>query len=656
MSDNKKIHGNENTNEWANWIEEVIVDEHLNYYEYNQFSNIQEIGSGTFGKVYRANWKNSNQFALKSFFNLNNVTIREIVFELKVQRKMNFHDNIIRYYGITKLISENPDNNINYMLVLEYADSGNLRNYLKKNFSKLTWDDKYRMAYQLTCAVSFLHNEGIVHCDLNSDNILVHQNMIKLADSGLSKRIGASSNVQSNLSVMIPYVDPKIFNNQKNYNNQKAQIYLSNEKSDIYSVGVLLWEISSGRPPFYAESEQYDDNLILEIIQGLREEIVPNTPENYAKIYTRCWDSEPDNRPTMFQVVDWLKATIAKAEIIVENPKFSNSQKLNIASFLSTNNLKSQGELSQLIQNFNKVNIREIDPIAVSNEREKFSFIKGFNITVDEVNDLIFKSLEKGIESKLISERINECYNNYNTNSQEIYNWLLNNQDNSNSIFLLGYFNYKGIGTNKNYDKAFNLFLNASEQNHILAQFYIGHYYEVVIKDEISAFEYFENVANKNLIAGQVNIGYCYENGIGIEKSAKKAFYWYEKAANNGNIRALYNLGRYYESGIDIEKDYNKAFELFKQSAEGGYSDGISMLGYCYSNGIGTKIDKQKAFELYQKSANLEEKVAQYNLALMYEKGKVITKDIEKAIYWYQKSDKNGYYYAKKKLLKLKNQ
>ena len=54
----------------------------------------------------------------------------------------------------------------NYLLVMEYADSGSLRSYLEKNFSNLTWNDKYNIAYQLACAVSCLHNEGIVHRDL----------------------------------------------------------------------------------------------------------------------------------------------------------------------------------------------------------------------------------------------------------------------------------------------------------------------------------------------------------------------------------------------------------------------------------------------------------------------------------------------------------
>jgi hypothetical protein len=70
-------------NEWINWIEEAISKKHIKYYEYEYFYNIKEIGSGGFGKVYRANWKNSNKYlALKSFYNFNDATIREIVHEV----------------------------------------------------------------------------------------------------------------------------------------------------------------------------------------------------------------------------------------------------------------------------------------------------------------------------------------------------------------------------------------------------------------------------------------------------------------------------------------------------------------------------------------------------------------------------------------------
>jgi len=83
MSYNTEMQNTENTDEWINWIDEAINKEHINYYEYSQFSNFQQSGAGSFGKVYRANWKNlEKHFALKSFFNLDNVTMKEIVREV----------------------------------------------------------------------------------------------------------------------------------------------------------------------------------------------------------------------------------------------------------------------------------------------------------------------------------------------------------------------------------------------------------------------------------------------------------------------------------------------------------------------------------------------------------------------------------------------
>ncbi|CAB4438315.1 unnamed protein product [Rhizophagus irregularis] len=575
--------------------------------KYENFKNVQEVGSGAFGKVFRANWKNFGHYlALKSFYNLNDITLKEIVNELKLQREVDFHDNIIRFYGITKFESENKiDQTKNYLLVMEYANGGTLRDYLNENINRLSWDDRYNLAHQLACSVLCLHDEGIVHRDLHSCNVLVHKKSIKLADFGLSKRIDEASNSQSKLLGMVPYIDPKVLMNS---NNLKL-----NEKSDVYSIGVLLWEISSGKPPFHEEKNKI--GLIYDISQGRREEIIPDTPNDYSNLYIECWNNEPSKRPNMHEVVNRLGVFIPDSNSTTtdqQNNIFDQTYS-TLNENLTPNSAEnsSHGELSQMIQNFTNMNTSEIDSMSTNEQINKnISPEKNLGITVNEIVDLIFKEYIKGMVSK-VKQHVLDYLNNHNVNSKEIYNWLLNNQNNSESIFLLGYFNYTGIGTTKDKEKAYNLFINASKQDHTLAQYFAGKCYEFgdgITKNEKLAFEYYEKAANKDYANGQFNLGWFYENGISVKKDLKMAAYWYEKAANNGHLRAMRNLGLSYKMEVVL----------------------------CYDSGIGINFDKQKAVELYQKAANLGHKVGQYNLAVIYEVGDGIEKDLDKAIYWYE--------------------
>ncbi|RGB25999.1 kinase-like domain-containing protein [Rhizophagus diaphanus] len=442
----------------CNWIEDAISKKLIKYYEFDQFCNLQEIGFGGFAKVYRAIWKNYYKHcALKSFFIYNDATLKAIVREIQLQREVDFHDNVIRFYGVTSTTSSKEIQRKEYLLVMEYADNGTLRKYLKENLEKLTWNDKFNLAFQLVCAVSCLHNEGIVHRDLHSNNVLVNQNTVKIADFGLSKRIEETSNSQSKIFGLIPYIDPKSFNRST------TTPYVLNNKSDVYSIGILLWEISSCQPPFHDKS--HDFSLISSILQGLRETPTHDTPKEYIKIYTDCWNIEPDNRPTINQVVDELKAIITKENIIIkdfhlyDNNKdiqSSNNQQPILDVEISENINSSHGDLSQIIQNFNMMSTKDIET-SICSMSSYNSFENNFNRIVNDIINLL-----ENDGHEIGKQIILNYLNNHNIDLQNVYNLLLNDQNNSNYIVLLGKFNYLGIGISFDKQKAFKLYQKAA--------------------------------------------------------------------------------------------------------------------------------------------------------------------------------------------------
>ncbi|POG59665.1 hypothetical protein GLOIN_2v828855 [Rhizophagus irregularis DAOM 181602=DAOM 197198] len=89
------------SNIYIDWLEKSIDDEHINYYNYSEFKSLKHLGSGACGSVSRANWKNS-LFALKSFSN-DYETLKVVVNEIKLQKKVHFHENILQLCGITKI-------------------------------------------------------------------------------------------------------------------------------------------------------------------------------------------------------------------------------------------------------------------------------------------------------------------------------------------------------------------------------------------------------------------------------------------------------------------------------------------------------------------------------------------------------------------------
>ncbi|RIA91962.1 kinase-like domain-containing protein, partial [Glomus cerebriforme] len=174
------------------------------------------------------------------------------------------------------------------MLVMNYMHK-NLREYLQQN--KLTWKDRIQITYEIIFAMSRIHRENAIHRDLHSGNILFNQinQMFRISDLGFC---GPADKPLNSIYGNLPYIAPEVISGKE-----------TTFASDVYSIGMLMWEISSGQPPFINyenyhdldsfDQVNYDYNLAMKIINGMRPKIVSGTPLEYKKLMEQCWDADP---------------------------------------------------------------------------------------------------------------------------------------------------------------------------------------------------------------------------------------------------------------------------------------------------------------------------------------------------------------------------
>ncbi|CAB5369141.1 unnamed protein product [Rhizophagus irregularis] len=405
--------------------------------------------------------------------------MKKFLKELNNLRKVCFHPNINQFFGITK----EPISN-NYMMVLQYANQGNLRE------------------------------------DLHAKNILVHKDKPMIADLGLSKQLSADTTSSSTVYGMPAYIDPQCYKNEN---------YIRDKKSDIYT---------------------------------------------YVNLYKKCWDDNPDLRPTVDEVFDILERislqdlqdnTITNNEINPNIIKDLNKLILNSNNSDLTNQDDSQS--SQLIVSTNIDLSQQISTPLSSvlpsiNEDEI-----GLNNTL---NEIIIAYINYNNKGETRNFNFDKVLRKYESKSKEIFNYLLSNPNIQHHKVMIGKFYNEGFGCSKDdYNKALEWYIEASQQNDINGHYEVGHFY------------------------------FCEGNYV-------KTLEYINLAINNGLNIALSFLAYCYKFGYaGLETDYIKAFELYKTLSEKGFIPSQYELAKCYNNSIGTQEDKNEAlkwYKLYQKN------------------------------------------------------
>ncbi|PKC57401.1 kinase-like protein, partial [Rhizophagus irregularis] len=194
----------------------------------------------------------------------------------------------IQFFGITQ-----DPNNLNYIIVMSYAKNGSLRKCLS-DIIKFKWQDKLQLLKKIILGLKVIHESNLIHGDFHDGNILMSDNYNELfiIDLGLCKPISVlqnSGNKVNEIYGVLPYMAPEILR-KKPYT----------PASDIYSFSMIMWELTSGIPPF--NHEAHDHHFILSVYEGKRPKIMENTPKCYIDLMKKCWDLNPSNRPTIIML------------------------------------------------------------------------------------------------------------------------------------------------------------------------------------------------------------------------------------------------------------------------------------------------------------------------------------------------------------------
>jgi serine/threonine protein kinase len=258
----------------------------------------KQIGVGSYGVVYRAKWKGVD-VAVKKFMKQKLPEKRMLEFRAEVASLSELHHpNIIMFIGACV----KPPN---LCIVTEYMKKGNLRDILRDKTIQLPWKLRMKIARSIALALNYLHtlDPVIIHRDLKSSNILVDENWgVKVADFGFA-RIKAENTTMTRCGTPC-WTAPEIL---------RGQAY--DEKADIYSFGIVLWELVTRAHPY---GERNFIGVTMDVLNGVRPAIPPSTNKDLAELIRECWEDNPKKRPKLKRMLKFFEEQIGSDAAIEE--------------------------------------------------------------------------------------------------------------------------------------------------------------------------------------------------------------------------------------------------------------------------------------------------------------------------------------------------
>ncbi len=261
----------------------------------DRYEILEKIGTGGMSDVYKAKCHKLNRFVavkvLKQEFSENANFVSKFQTEAQAAAGL-AHPNIVNVYDVGE------ENGIHY-IVMELVEGITLKKYIEKK-ARLSYKEAVSIAIQVSMGIEAAHNNHIIHRDIKPQNIIISKDgKVKVTDFGIAKA-ATSNTITSNVMGSVHYTSP-----------EQARGGYSDEKSDIYSLGVTMFEMLTGRVPFNGET------TVAIAIKHIQEELpspkeyVPEIPNSVEDIVIKCCQKSPDRRyQNMGELIADLKRSL----------------------------------------------------------------------------------------------------------------------------------------------------------------------------------------------------------------------------------------------------------------------------------------------------------------------------------------------------------